>query len=652
MAQWEIVDDNNGTWEMVDSSTSSEPEDVGWQSIAKDVGGGAIKAVPEAFKMLWNLPGHAYESGKQAYQDPERAMQNIRAGSASGLGGLLNVPGNIVDYLQEKEVAPPWLKAWKPGENGLLPADFNYRGAEGLNDVQPGDELLYGLSQFAPSSLLGGAAPAAWAVGQNENPVTAQLMPQVLKGTGRLASELTPSALTARFGGSTRGMPEILENARAAEGTNTPLGDVIGSPAIKMGFENVSANVPGSRGTRILGDINQQVEQRANRVFDDLAANHPRAADSNFTVKRILDTAFDTARTEKNALYNDASRLARENNVQFDMPDFVNGLMENAAAIRSSPLYTTNARFRKAFNDNLSLLEYDASPSLSQLKLLVNDLDLNGRRLQKLPAGTDKFTGEMYSDLANTGRREITNSINRSGVPELINTYTNAERNYANNYAQFLDKDIHSFFANDKDAHTIVREIIAPSKKNDSAATIERIQNIMPQGNENLLGYTYLRGALDKNGDLQVNELNSLVKALGPRQFNTLFPEATTRQSLLDFGNLARMNAEARNLLNNPKTGYRGTKIGIAASMASAAFAFLVAGDPVKAAAAIGVPIAAARYFNNRATNPGFRQAVLNRMLRNNNGNPAGPTPLSDIAGNLGLATLAGENTIKDEENK
>lgn len=156
---------------------------------AWDVGAGLANAIPSAAEMVWNLPGQAIDSAQQIYSNPERAAKNIKAGSASGVGGLLNSPNNIVQYLKKNNLAPDWLTAWKPEDSGLLPQNFDYRAAEGLGARQPGDELLYSGSQFAPNALFGMGAPTAWAIGQNENPLTAQAIPTVLKTGAKAASK-------------------------------------------------------------------------------------------------------------------------------------------------------------------------------------------------------------------------------------------------------------------------------------------------------------------------------------------------------------------------------------------------------------------------------------------------------------------------------
>lgn len=634
---------------------------TGYGAIAEDLAKGAFMAVPEAIRLGIKLPGQIYDAGKQAIQNPERAKQNVRAGTASAVGGALNIPGNIVDYLKERGVAPDYLTAWRPGEHGLLPKDFNYREAEGLLDQQPGDELIYGLSQFAPNMLLGGAAPAAWAVGQNENPITAQLMP---KAGGMVANAAkksfihaknAPEIAASKFGSYPK--EEIIANERAAKGTETPLHAVTGSPTLQAVHENVSSHVMGGGGAKVNERINTQIEGRVNSILDNLLNNNQKnglttgheSVSSGHTVKRVLDAAFDTARKEKNNLYNESAELAKKLDVKFHLNEFGQELLQSADIIRSSPLYKTNSKFKKAFNDVAGLIEYKHNPTLVQLKSLMNDLDLNGQKLQKLPNGADMYIGQLYSELANKGRQEIKNIIKDSGSKELIEAYGEAEENYVNNYRPFLESDVHNFFAKDQNAHTVVREIIKPSKRVDNAAAIEKIQAIMPEGNQNLLGYTYLKNCIDKEGHLNINEFNNLINSLGNKQFEALFPNVENRQALTDFTRLYKMNAAARGHMFNPKTGYSVQKALSQFSPMTVAFGLLVSGNPIGALIAIGVPPLAARYFNSRMTNPEFREATLKRMLTSQKGKIAPVNPkLTDIAAQLGLSTLAGEEKKKD----
>jgi len=161
---------------------------TGWKAVGEDALKGA-KAIPGAvWDMAKHLPKEGYGVAKQIYNlahgEDTRLPRNLLAGSAEGVRGLLNAPANVIDYLREKEVVPEWLQAARPSENFN---NFDIRNAVGLEGEQSGDLLLYGIGSYIPNSIAGGPASALalQAIGQNENPVTAGLLPYGIKGASR-----------------------------------------------------------------------------------------------------------------------------------------------------------------------------------------------------------------------------------------------------------------------------------------------------------------------------------------------------------------------------------------------------------------------------------------------------------------------------------
>lgn len=156
------------------------PKEVGFKAVANDAWKGAKQAFPAAGRMFKALPGQVGDIVNS--EDPytkERAGKVALAGFASGGRGLLNAPANVVDYLKNKEIIPDWVDAWRPEELNKV----NYKKELGVNDDRAGDELIGGAAELLPNGAFRSLAPAAWAIGQNENPVTAQLIPSAIKTT-------------------------------------------------------------------------------------------------------------------------------------------------------------------------------------------------------------------------------------------------------------------------------------------------------------------------------------------------------------------------------------------------------------------------------------------------------------------------------------
>lgn len=232
----------------------NQPKSTGMQRIGEDVWKG-VKAVPGAIgHMAINLPGQLYETGKQIITDPLRAGQNILSGLASGGSGLLNAPANIIDYLRdEAKVIPDWVQGTHTQNQ-----NYDYRKGVGLLDQQKGDELLYGLSQFAPNvapALMSApGAMALHAIGQKENPVTAALMPSAIKGGSKIAgkalikgaegiSNVSPYVKNA-FSGELPAKAQALEETAKSFGIDTLAGDLTKKGTNVQGITEFAEKTP------------------------------------------------------------------------------------------------------------------------------------------------------------------------------------------------------------------------------------------------------------------------------------------------------------------------------------------------------------------------------------------------------------------------
>lgn len=556
--------------------------------VAKDVWEG-VKAVPGAIGgMLTELPEQLWESGKQAISNPKRAGQNILSGLASGGAGLLNAPANAVDYLRdEAKILPDWVQGTHTQNQ-----DYDYRAGVGLEGQEKGDELIYGLSQFAPNvapALMNPAgAMALHAVGQKENPVTGALIPGTIKGVAKAVpkvvkaiknTDLSPSGVVAKYTKNNLSLSELADNMRAAEGTNTPLGDVLKSPRMKKGFENDLAVNADWEVENTYRKINEQIQNKTNELINEKLGKDAPSGDPNPFIKELLEKAYKDNRTVKNNLYNAANERAQAEGFGLDLNDFEIFAKENAQAINESPLLKANADFKKQFNllsgfqetteaipsaivgtNGRPLVSRINRPSIRDANIIANDLYDTGRGMLKSPNAIDRQQGNLYLTLAKKLREGVEASIKERGSPELKKQYDIAKDYYKDEFVQFLDKDLYKLLEEGKDAQTIVREIIKPGAANDKSSLIRKVQEILPKDQKNLLGYSYLRGALSKEGVLQPAKAKQLIKALGNRQFIELFPDAEIRQAMLDFTKLHDMNTEAVSFLANPKTGARNVK--------------------------------------------------------------------------------------------
>ncbi|MEO6077577.1 MAG: hypothetical protein ABIP54_02210 [Candidatus Andersenbacteria bacterium] len=163
-------------------------ETQGLEGVGEDIRSGIGNILPSAWGMLKQAPGELRGLSRQLKTPGQemRPLQNLISGLAKGGHGILNTPANIGEYAARKGFIEPETAAKIPRQ-----AEHDFQLAEG---EQAGDALVQGLSSFLPYAGLNPTAGlAAHAIGQNENPVTAGLMPTAFKTAGKIVKTAAKS---------------------------------------------------------------------------------------------------------------------------------------------------------------------------------------------------------------------------------------------------------------------------------------------------------------------------------------------------------------------------------------------------------------------------------------------------------------------------
>jgi len=586
----------------------------------KDVVEGVSDFVTGIPDMVTGIGKGLGQSAGQLQENPQRFGQNA-------LGGLLNFGSNIGNlprafnkYSQSRGYTEPGSNddlamqgislpdkpqpmpgvfdqpesTWEQIKNSIhlpRPGTFNY--ADSLGREKPAfkaeDEADKFLEEFVPqvaASTFGLPGLFANEFGAERNPFGVAPGVPILKKTVKTGlaggKKLIPSSQStkiAEYNKNNMSLSELADNMRAAEGTETPLGNVLKDPKLKKQFENELASDMPYEVQQTYMRINDQIQNKAETLLNERLGKDAPSGDPNFFVKDLMDKAYKDNRAVKNNLYNAADKMAEAEGFTLELPDFENFAKANAKTIQDSPLLQSNAKFRSQFNKLAKLGETEKvmgdaylnsqaimskpkvkPPSDRDANIIANDLWDTGQQMLRSPGAVDRAQGGLYKDLATKLRENVQKSIAEKGSPQLKSEYDTAKQYYKDEFVQFLDKDLYKLLGDGKDPQAIVREIIKPSKQHDNYTLIEKVQKTLPENQKNLLGYSYLRGAVDKSNVLQPATMHNLINSLGKRQFETLFPDAAVRQSLLDFGRLRNMNSEAQTFLLNPKTGARNVK--------------------------------------------------------------------------------------------
>jgi hypothetical protein len=126
-------------------SQEQQPEEtMGWPGVRQDImqkGGEFIRGLPEALRAL---PGEAQGAGHQLANEPGRAAKNLLGGLGEFGHGLLSKPGELRDYLVKKQLASKDTHSFRLPEE-ILPKEFNYPEAVGVEGQQAGDVLIQGV---------------------------------------------------------------------------------------------------------------------------------------------------------------------------------------------------------------------------------------------------------------------------------------------------------------------------------------------------------------------------------------------------------------------------------------------------------------------------------------------------------------------------
>lgn len=638
MSDWELVDSpskaNNtayaGEWELAPDN-EEESESLGKSllyavpRVAKDIGVGAwhgLQKIPQ----LW-------EQGKTEFpglldiaknHKAHAAMQAL-AGTQEAINALNHIPSGLAQYANQRlhllpKQVPDFLNKITPDTTEAINQLFG----------QPqfaGEKLLRGTARNIPALIPG--AKAATSLGRG----ISNLRPR-----NALRGNLTPEAL--------------LNNLRITQGTETGLGDVIGSPFLKRMHENVLTKIPFS-------GANEAMQRNAGKIIDrghglmELLKGKGNVENVDKYLNDALKSSFESHLDKKNALYKQANQLAKESGLQLELPTFANEAKKYREAIEDTNILKyepelqsllrkvsgyenpvkTNTKtsqildaFGKPFEERTAKF-----PTLEEANLLKGKLNQLSRQHGASSNPADRHLAGVFGSLARNLKGDIEGAIKKSGNEPLQAAYKNAEENYGKKFSPFLDKEIYKFINGNADPETLINAFVKTGKSNDRSRLINKLVNKLPMEDRNLLGYRYLQGAIDENNVLNPLKLKTLVSrnALGPKQFEALFPNPVLRNALRDYVNLVDMNTKGLKLMQNPDTGQMSMDI----------LPLLSKNPATLGAKLLGAPVAVKKLTSEKA-----RTNLVKKMAKKEAGKKTGKkiTPLE--------ITMTGGHKKSEEE--
>lgn len=515
-------------------------------------------------------------------------------------------------------------------------------GASLLPDLTGGTiTKIIGNILAKPGQLAAGALSGAANTGDNESNLFGFLP------SGKTGGAIESALLNALTGGAAKGLealrpsnvlrgtlsPEQLNrNLNVTSGTETGLGDVIGSPYLKRLLENSLQRVPLTGASESLRRTGNEIVSRGQNILSGLLGdedpeNVPEA------VSESLKNIFDARKQNKANLYTKSNKTADDIGLKLELPNFARNAnkysdaIEGTTFLKNEPdvaaIYKRLQNYRNPVTtktDTGVLVDAQGNPlvtntettypRLEEANSLAGRLSEKARQVSASPLQQDREMAGIYSTLSKSLKSDIKNAIDKSGNKDLKSQFDEAETNYAKNYSPFLDKDIYKYVAGTNvDNQTLIDKFMKTGRGQDRSNLANKLLTKLPDREKSLVAYHYLSKALDNDGNVSPNILATQINKLGPKQFKALVPNEELRNNLTNYSKLTGMNQESLSTMFNPKTGQRNldsliTGIGAGATSSGHARALLTA-------------LLGGRLMSKALTSEEIRNSLVKKMINN-----------------------------------
>ena len=479
--------------------------------------------------------------------------------------------------------------------------------------------------------LLGGGANAALGIGG--------------KALGYALNKFMPSQYLLRQRGLANPQ-EIAENANIAQGTETPLYSVIDSPNMQRHTENVIARNP---------QANEGYQQSLQRTKETLTNQGHELLGNSLGVgspveyeadlRNALVDANKNATKLKNDLYKETNQHAEETGFIPELVNFKDKLRDHVDTVLDANVF--------AMDKSLGNKIKDLIRGVNQRPLTLQEANTSARYLKDeaqnyLSSSTaaERSKGKILMDLAKTLKSDVKNDVANSGDKVLIDKFGKAEKNYSENYSEFLEDELRKYTSpgSKADSDLIIQNFIKTGKSADRANLVKKLVNVLPDDKKNLLAYGYFQRAIDQDGELAPQKLATLIKGLGRKQYQALIPDETLRQQLSDYAALSHMNKKAFEQMFNPNTGQ--TLLDQLANYLPAAIGGTLKGVAGSVASVVGKSWRD-REIARLMTNPEFRQRYLANLT-----NPEQNNLLPNLVKALqGSSNIGGRKLLENKQN-
>jgi len=497
-------------------------------------------------------------------------------------------------------------------------------GAEGLPYIGKAAQALGGESFLPRMSRRALGSAAFGALEDPENRLSSAatfggisgILDASLGGLGKLR----PSKL---FRG-TLSPEELQRNLDITRGTSTSLGDVIQSPSLKYNYENILAKIPGAGATNKMQETAVQVKDKGKELLARiLGENEPENVKK--TLNESLKKSYREAKEQKRDLYKKTEDIADQMGLTVGRSNLSSTSSNILQEIEKSPELK-----RQLPSSIMEDLQFYKNPenfnNLRRSNILKGNLGTEARKLLK---SGDEYHSGIYSQLRDALGRDIEESIQSKGSPELKSEYDAAQKFYREKIVPFEDKDVVKFVRKGADPDLIISSFIKKGS-NDRSNLLDKLAHKLPQSQKGLLPYGFLSSSLE-NGEFNPLKFSSLYKGLGENQRKSLIPDEKLRKDVEDYVKLVKMNTEPLTLMNNVKTGQRNLNFlpilishslgGIGGGLTGynqGGAPGALAGTFLGALAGLTLPGLVGKQASKYLTSPSVREKIVKKMIRGN----------------------------------
>lgn len=587
----------------------------------------ATDAAGDLPENLWNMISQVPGAAMKTIAHPIDASRDLLGGVARGSQKLASAGLEGGEYLTRKGAegllhatgqkdakVPKWNAREFMGLEGNRPIDLG-----GMIESDNPNALLSGVGQYGlGASSLGSKIPAIIGAsamtgaiqanpgqrikGATEGAVNAALPIAGGKAIAKTYNTLKPSNLLR----GNLSNEELLANLKAAEGTNTGLGDVIGSPTLKRVQENILPSVPFSGAYTAMQNTARQITEKGEGLMSKIGENLPEG-DKTKILQDAIKSAARQATKDKQADYKKVNKIADDLGLSVGRAKFQSKAQSILDNIEKSP------ELKREFPSDLlaDIKEYASNGK-------GNSLELSNIFKGKLGSKANKHYREgntheygIMKDLHEALDSDIKSAIKDSGHDTLMAEYKNAQANYGSKYKPFEHPDVAKFTKEGGDADTMLSHFLKTGV-NDRGELIERLTTKLPKNLRNLPLHMYLSRAVE-DGKLNPVKLDTLYGKLGEKQRSALIPEKAMRDQLENYTRGVGMNKESFHTMFNPKTGQRNLDSLIGALEAAAGY-----GLAGLKGAAVALPVGgiAGRIANKALTSERARTKLVKAMLK------------------------------------